>query len=362
VLTPADDYPLHQTSQPIAVPAGGDLDHYDRYFFNGYTADGSLYFAAALGVYPNRSVIDGAFSVVRDGWQVSVLASGRCPLDRRRTTVGPITVEVLEPMRSLRVVVDAVSSGLEADVVFRARTAAVAEPHFRRFDGVRAVFDYTRFTQWGAWDGWVAVDGTRVSCDPAAVLGARDRSWGTRPVGERAPGAPGPAPQFFWLWAPVNFPDVCTHFDVNEEGDGRRWHEFGAVVPTRSDVPEVARTVDYRLSWRPGTRRVASFEVDLVPWTGPTATVRLEPIVDFQMLGLGYLHPEWSHGTWHGESAVTGERWPLPVADPFAPHHLHVQTLCRATWGDRHGTGILEQLVIGPHAPTGLTGLFDGAP
>jgi hypothetical protein len=361
VLTPADDLPLHQTSQPLAVPASGDLDHYDRYFFNGYTADGSLYFAAALGVYPNRKVIDAAWSVVRDGSQLSVLASGRCPLDRRHTAVGPITVEVVEPMRTLRLAVDAPDHGLAADVVFWARTEAVAEPHFQRMDGTRTVFDYTRFTQWGAWDGWVDVDGVQVACRPDAVLGSRDRSWGTRPVGERAPGAPGPAPQFAWLWAPVNFGEVCTHFDVNEEADGRRWHEFGAIVPVGSGPADVARAVDYRLEWRPGTRRMASFEVDLVPWDGAPATVRLEPIVDFQMVGLGYLHPEWGHGTWHGEAAVAGERRPVPVPDPLAPHHLHVQTLCHATWGARRGTGILEQLVIGPHAPTGLTGLLDGA-
>jgi hypothetical protein len=278
--------------------------------------------------------------------------------------VGPIAVEVVEPMRELRVTVEAPAHGLTADVRFVARTVAVPEPHFLRFDGTRKVFDYTRFTQWGVWSGWVAVDGERVDCTPDAVLGTRDRSWGTRPVGERAPGAPGPAPQFFWLWAPVNFPDACTHFDVNEEADGRRWHEFGAVIPTGEAPPDVARAVDYRLEWRPGTRRVASFEVDLVPWAAGTATttVRLEPILDFQMLGLGYLHPEWGHGTWHGEAATTGERWSLPVADPLAPQHLHVQTLCRATWGSRRGTGILEQLAVGPHAPTGLTGLFDGAP
>jgi hypothetical protein len=36
----------------------------------------------------------------------------------------------------------------------------------------------------------------------------------------------------------------------------------------------------------------------------------------------------------------------------------------RETWSFdarwREGSGILEQLVIGPHAPTGLTGLADG--
>ena len=36
--------------------------------------------------------------------------------------------------------------------------------------------------------------------------------------------------------------------------------------------------------------------------------------------------------------------------------------LCRVTRDDGVvGSGVLETLVFGPHAPTGLTGLFDGA-
>ena len=41
-------------------------------------------------------------------------------------------------------------------------------------------------------------------------------------------------------------------------------------------------------------------------------------------------------------------------------HHLHVQQVMRATWGDRVGLGVLEQIVIGPHHARGLTGLADG--
>ena len=94
MLTRFDDYPLHQTPEPVAHPVSGDRNFYDRYFFNGYTRDGSLYFAAALGVYPNRNVIDASFSVVRGGVQVSLHASGRAPRERSETRVGPISVEV----------------------------------------------------------------------------------------------------------------------------------------------------------------------------------------------------------------------------------------------------------------------------
>ena len=68
MLTKADDYPIHQTAEPIAY-AGTDRNFYDRYFFNGYTPDGSVFFAAALGVYPALNVMDGAFCVVVDGVQ-----------------------------------------------------------------------------------------------------------------------------------------------------------------------------------------------------------------------------------------------------------------------------------------------------
>jgi hypothetical protein len=120
--------------------------------------------------------------------------------------------------------------------------------------------------------------------------------------------------------------------------------------------------VAHRIEWRPGTRRAATAEIDLAGADGELRTLRLEPLWEFQMLGLGYLHPEWGHGVWKGESAVAVERWHLPVPDPLALHHLHVQAVCRASFGGRTGTGVLEQLVIGPYEPGGLTGLADGAP
>jgi hypothetical protein len=363
VLSAFDDYPIHQTSRPIAHTASADANHYDRYFFNGYRWDTSLYFGLAMGLYPNRQVADASFSVVVDGReQVSVHASRRAPDDRRDANmVGPIEVQVLEPLRRHRLVVDAPEHGVRADLVATARSAAIEEPHYRQQVGVKVVFDYTRLTQFCDWEGWIDVDGQRHELLPGEAVGSRDRSWGIRPVGERVPmGAPGGDPQFFWLWAPVNFPTYSTHLDVNETADGRRWHETAVVAPVGDGPTHALRTLDYRLAWAPGHRTAAAFEADLIPWEGPARTVVLEPLYHFQMLGLGYLHPTWNHGVWKGELAVEGERWALPVSDPCSPFHVHVQTVCRARCGDDEGVGILEQLVIGPHAPTGLVGLFDG--
>jgi hypothetical protein len=378
VLTSFDDYPLHQACVPIAYSATPDINHYDRYFFNGYSADGSLYFALAMGLYPNRHITDAAFSVVTGDegsrQQASVFASQRAPADRRdANTVGPIQVEVVVPLHELRITVDAADQGLRAELTFTGRSPAIEEPHFFQRAGVRTFFDYTRLTQFGSWAGWVEVDDLRHDVAPDDVVGSRDRSWGVRPVGEAAPtGAPVQMPQFFWLWAPVNFPSRSTHFDVNEFGDGRRWHEVGSIAmavpgaaPADMPAPEMARTVDYRVEYRPGTRWASRFEYDLVDWDDRISTVRLEPLYEFQMRGLGYGHPTHGHGVWQGESIVAGERLSLPVADPCARDNIHIQALCRATFigadgATEHGIGILEQLAIGPH-PTGLTGIFDPA-
>ena len=44
MLSGYDDYPIHQAPVPVSQTAGSDANFYDRYFFNGYERDGSVYF------------------------------------------------------------------------------------------------------------------------------------------------------------------------------------------------------------------------------------------------------------------------------------------------------------------------------
>ena len=105
VLTRADDYPVHQTPEPIAC-AGTDRNFYDRYFFNGYAPDGSGFFALAFGVYPQLDVADAHFSFVRGDKQYSLHASAEMNRERMTLKVGPISIEIIEPLRQLRVTID----------------------------------------------------------------------------------------------------------------------------------------------------------------------------------------------------------------------------------------------------------------
>ncbi|MEE8581089.1 MAG: hypothetical protein V3T33_05815 [Myxococcota bacterium] len=370
MLSRFDDYPIHQTPEPIAHSASSDQNFYDRYFFNGYSKDGQLFFAMALGVYPNRRVMDAAFNVVVDGRQHVVRASRLAPRERSETRVGPISLSIEDPMRHLRWQVAPNDFEIRADLDFHARSAAVEEPRFVHHIGHQVMMDVTRITQFGRWEGSIQIGSDRFEVDVDSILGCRDRSWGIRPIGERHEAAPGAPPQFFWLWAPLHFDEFCTHFDVNEDAEGRRWHWNGNRIgliadadadPLDPELVESMRSVSHEIRWEPGTRRAASATITLEPHHGEAHRIELEPLLTFQMLGLGYLHPEWGHGMWKGSLAVDGESWRLKDLDPMDPRHLHVQQLCRARLGDQDGVGVFEQLVIGPHRPTGLTSILDPA-
>jgi hypothetical protein len=373
VLTPLDDYPIHQTALPIAHPASGDPNHYDRFWFNGYTED--FYFAAGMAVYPNRGIIDAAFAVVHDGVQRSVFASGRIPEDRSQTRIGPLTIEVVEPLRVTRVRADAADLGIDADVTFTARTVALEEPRQTMMAGSRLVMDSTRLTQWGTWTGRIAAGGAELPID--RVYGTKDRSWGVRPVGEPTPAAPElTLPQIFFLWAPINWDDCCTHFLCFERANGDRFVGSQAILQIVDDATPTwgtdatARGIEHlagtvaNVHWAPGLRRSRGASLRLLRHASVSGqleeVIELEPLLTFRMRGLGYTHPEWGHGRWHGEQAVGSEEHKVEELDNLEPWNIHVQQVMRAKWGDRVGLGVLEQLAFGEHAPSGLTGLLDG--
>lgn len=374
MLTRFDDYPIHQTVEPVAHPASSDRNLYDRYWFNGYADNGEFYFAVGMGLYANRGILDCGFSVVKDGEQHSFHASRRAPGEPSDTSVGPFRIEIVEPMRSARVVLETNETGIECDLLFTARTACIEEGRQTLRQGVRPVYDVTRFAQMGRWQGEIKYAGRALNIDPQRVFGTKDRSWGIRPVGEpESGGAPMTRlPQFFFLWAPINWSDRCTHFGVFEDETGYAWHQDGAIAPAYESpeaVPGVEdgairrmARVDHRITYEPGTRWAKAAEIALVERSGERHEITLEPLLRFQMKGIGYSHPEWGHGRWKGEMAVGGESWKLDELNPLALDNLHVQQVMRARMGGEEGIGVLEQIAIGPHAPSGFKEFIDGAP
>lgn len=359
MITEADDYPIHQTPEPIAY-AGTDRNFYDRYFFNGYGRDGETFFAAALGVYPHLNVIDASFSVIDERRQHNVHASRCLRMERMHTRVGPIAVEVVEPLRRLCLRVDDRAHGIRAELLFVARARPIEEPRYTRRIGPRTFMDLTRMTQNGAYEGWLEVGGRRIEVRPERVLGTRDRSWGVRSVGapDAQPHAPASPPQFYWLWAPLNFDDAVFLYDVNQDAAGEPWHEAAFLAPLGDGEPEAMASAASRVEFKPGTRHAKGAVLELRRRGGGTIEIALEPQFQFYMAGLGYFNPEWAHGAYGGEDRAGYDVYDLAALDERLPLHLHVQAFCRARFTEagrtRAGVGVLEQLVLGPHRPSGF--------
>jgi len=373
MLSRFDDFAIHQTPEPIAHPATGDRNAYDRYWFNGYTSDGEIYFAVAMGLYPNRGILDCGFSVVHAGEQHAFHGSRRASREPTDTQVGPFRIDILEPMRRARVSLEDNETGIACDLTFTARSACVEEGRQTIPRGPRVMMDATRFAQFGRWQGEIRIAGKRIAIDPARVYGTKDRSWGVRPVGEPESGGAPPLelPQIFFLWSSVNWGDSCSHFGVFEDANGGRLHSDGSRVPLYADVSQIPGVedpgiermiaVEHEIRYEKGTRRAESARLRLIDRRGQREEIDLEPILMFRMKGIGYTHPEWGHGRWKGELAIAGESWKTAEADPNAIDNQHIQQLMRARSGDRQGIGILEQIAIGPHARYGFKSLFDGA-
>lgn len=186
MLGPLDEYPLHQLPQPIAWPGSSDRNFYDRSYFNAHDRTGNIFLITGIGYYPNLGVKDAFVLIRRADIQTAVHLSDAIDSDRLHQHVNGYRVEVVEPLRKLRIVLDE-TEGVAADLTWEGLFDVVQEqPHVLR-SGNRVTLDAQRFAQLGTWSGRIVVDGERIAVDPATWLGSRDRSWGIRPVGEPEP-------------------------------------------------------------------------------------------------------------------------------------------------------------------------------
>lgn len=367
MLTKADDFPIHQTPEPIAF-SGTDRNFYDRYFFNGILPDGGGFFAVAFGVYPHLNIMDAHFAVIRDGVEYCLHASRHLNMERMDMSVGPIRIEIIEPLQMLKIVVEE-ESGLSAEIIFKGFGFPIKEPRFVHRFGPRAFMDYTRLTQSGSYQGWISIDGVRHAL-PDGTEGVRDRSWGIRSIGETDPQpfAPPLEPGFFWTWAPCKIADTSYYFHICADGPGNIWNVRAASTVDGGDAyaPVETEFCEIVHQFEPGTRYPSKAVVNAqFGRRAPELTLEYTPVTRFLMRGVGYFHPEWQHGKNQGPYRVQREDIILDQVDPLDPQNVHIQAISQVILrrdGALIGTGwgILESLVQGPYAPYGFQGTHDG--
>jgi hypothetical protein len=364
-LSPLDDYPVHQAALPIRHPATSDRNFYDRYYFNCHAGTDELMLIIGVGQYPNLGVTD-AFALARHGDTHRVVrASRELGTDRMDTSVGPFRIEVIQGLRTLRVVLEPNEHGLDFDLRWDGVIPAQAEPrHFIR-QQERVIFDSVRLAQTGRWSGYVRSGDEQFTITPDRWQGSRDRSWGVRPVGESEP--PGiqsrnPA-QFYWMYAPMQFDEFSILTIVQEDATGDRvleeavrvWPESAGRPPQQLGRPE------YRPQYVPGSREVRSATISFSPPGGEPFYVTVRPVHPVPlMVGTGYgLEPDWKHGMYQGpDLVVQGVCYDLSRPEDKARMWGMIDSVavfeCVEHGTTITGSGLFEYWPFGPHAPTGL--------
>ena len=360
MLTPFDDYLTHQTPDSFASVATSDRNFFDRYYFGCHDLTGDTFLVVAMGAYPNVGVMDAfATCVQRRDKQFVVRASRALGADRSQSVVGPIGVEVIEGLRKIRVWCEPNEWGLDFDLTFEGLTAPFEEPHFNRRAGNKVVMDYSRLTQSGRWSGKLNVGGESHDVAPDGWWGARDHSWGIRPVGDREPaGAPdtNASRGFYWNWSPMQFGDHALMYTVSENDDASRWHEAAAFLYSDGRDQEELSVIRHDWKLKKGTRRFDGGSALLARADGSELLVQFEPLTQLHMAGAGYsyLGDRWRHGQYHGELEVEGETWDIADEEFLKTIQGQNQTVCKVTAGDASGYGIFELIVFGLYEPYGF--------
>jgi len=363
-LSQWDDYPVHQAPELIRHPATSDRNFYDRYYFNMHPCAADWFAVFGFGQYPNLGVVDAFVDVRRGQGQHIVRASA--PLgDRRDTSVGPFRVEVVEPLRRLRVVVEPTEHPVAMDVTWEGHIPAVAEPRQFIRSREKVVFDTRRLAQTGTWSGILAVGGEEIAVTPDRCWGNRDRSWGIRPVGEPEPGGIREGELVLagmWNYFPMQFDDHAILFICHETDDGGRplvqaervWVDPGRPAEDLGPSEHVHRI-------EPGTRVVRSSLIRL-----PEAGIEIECVsmlANFISVGTGYgIDTDWRHGMYHGpDPVVQGLVLDVDEIKGIAQYGI-VDHLATFSYDDHIGYGLLEQGFFGPFRRYGMTDGLMGAP
>jgi hypothetical protein len=350
-----DDYPVHQASEFIAHVATSDRNFYDRYYFNLHPSSDDYFAIIGLGQYPNLGVKD-AFVDVRAGAEQHIVRASAPLTDRMDGTVGPFRVEVLEPLRRLRVIVEPTEHSVAIDVTWEGHGPAVAEPRqFLRSHG-RVLFDTQRLAQMGTWRGTLSIAGTDYAVTPDRCKGSRDRSWGVRPVGEPEGDGIRQGTHVFsgmWNYTPMQFDDHCIFAICHERDSGERLLEEGKRVWLDGRVEPLGRPEHDHTLVR-GTRVIERAVIRF-----PEAGIEIAGtplLANWFGVGTGYgVDADWRHGKYQGPDPVV-QGLILEVDDVKGlAQYLVVDQSARYEYDGHVGYGLLEHGFFGPFARYGLT-------
>lgn len=152
ILSPLDEYPIHQAPVPIGTPATSDRNFYDRSYFNVLDREGRFMALTGIGSYPRLGVKDAYVVIRRGDTQTAVRFSDAIDGYRLDQNVNGYRLEVVEPLQELHLTV-AETEGISVDLRWRGLfPAALEHPHQMNSER-RVTLQACRFAQLGTWKG-----------------------------------------------------------------------------------------------------------------------------------------------------------------------------------------------------------------
>ena len=324
-LVNADEFFNHQIVETHASVLQSDPSWAEKVCGMVAARDGSLSIGFGFGKYVNRNVVDAYGGVSRGVEQWTVRASRALDSAVNNIDVGPLRYEVIEPLRQVRVRLDATDQQpIAFDLLLDGLLPCMLEDREdrRTLTGYRHSANQIRYHQTGVASGWIELQGQRHQVTPEDWVMTRDHSWGLRPgVGApltdlQADPVDAVAPRILAIWNPLLFrnPDG-SHYGFHQyyllyAGDGWQHEKVQGGFEYPDGRREGLRRILPRLQFNPDNQRLLGGEVELTMMDGSQRLLHLQVQGDTGFhLGAGLYHglDGRFHGQWRGPLLVEGE-------------------------------------------------------
>src|SRR4249919_3893568 len=166
MLIGLDEYPLHQITQSFSGVAGSDPQWNDGHYVCLSDVDGNVCLTSNIRLYQNNDVLDGFVCVRHRDRQHNIRVSRRLRPNMDHFGVGPLRIEIVAPMRTMRLVLEDNEFGIACDVRCHSTVMPYEDPvEITRIDG-RLFSERATYELVGHCEGWVSVGSSRFDLTP----------------------------------------------------------------------------------------------------------------------------------------------------------------------------------------------------
>ena len=234
--TALDELFIHQIPEPLPNVVTHHEHWRESYFFVMHPRDrmGDVVILT-MAHYPARQEMDSLQLGQIDGQFVFGRYSRPYGDDPHTTKVGPVSIDIVEPYKSIRLQADPAEAVVGLDITFTARTQHYGLRRGTMKAGHETIWDQSHMLQSGVYNGTYTHKGQ--AREVRDWWGQRDHSWGIRDH-RRCP---------MWNWLAIQLPDGMFAIWCWELPNGARIYTDGCFAPAdgRAPIPVIDFQHDY---------------------------------------------------------------------------------------------------------------------